>query len=151
MTVSHYWMPVKRFFYGGYRAGGGRLRGEQLGDFDADGGAQAGEAFDAQQVVLTVEHLQALVDVGDADAALVDLGDAVGGDADPVVFDFDNQAAVVAGGAQADLPAFQPRPQAVADGVLDDGLQEHAGDDNVEGFVVGLFAELELLRAAAGT
>src|SRR3989304_5003823 len=139
MTVSHYWMPVKRFFYGGYRAGGRRLRGEQLGDFDADGGAQAGEAFDAQQVVLAVEHLQALVDVGDADAALVDLGDAVGGDADPVVFDFDHQAAVLAGGAQADLPAFQPRPPAVAGGGLDDGLQGDAGGGGGGGGGGGLF------------
>jgi len=85
-----------------------RLHGrDQFWNVDFDERALAGAAFDLEVEIGAVEDAEALADVAEADAFDVDVRHFFFRDADPVVFDFDVEAAVAIGGAELDFSAVE--------------------------------------------
>src|SRR5579859_898535 len=123
--------------------------GGQFGDVDADGGSLPFAAFDVQLKIFAVEDAEALADVAEADAFDVDVGHFFFGDADPIVGNFDLQAAVFAGGAEEDAASFELRRQAVFQAVFDHGLEQHAGDEGFESHFVDFFDDVEVVVSEA--
>ena len=114
-----------------------------------DLGALALLAANIHFELIAVEKAEALVDVGDADAAAVHVGEALGRDADAVVGDFDEEAAVAAIGADVDFAPFEAGGEAVLNGVFDHGLKEHGRDERVESLIVDFLEDLEFVAAEA--
>src|SRR5262249_4440238 len=104
-------------------------------------------AADVHFELITVEEAEALVDVRDADAAAVNLGESIGRNAETVVGNFDEEAAVAAMGADVNLSAFETRGGTMVDGVFDHRLEQHGGDKGVESFGFDLLEDLQLVAA----
>jgi len=125
------------------------------GHAEGDAGAAAGSADDVNVGFVTVEDLDAFADVAHADAGAFPnkAGDGGGGgaaglDADAVVFDFEEEAAVRDAGTESNGAAGDAGLEAVLDGILDEGLEEHGGDDDVEGVGRDFFDYAELVSEA---
>ena len=110
-------------------------------------GALAFLAADVHFKLVAVEEAEAFVHVADADSAAVNFGEALGGDAQAVVFDFDEQAAFEVAGAEMDFTAFEARGETVLDGIFDHGLEQHAGDESFESLVVNFLEDLKFVAA----
>ncbi len=108
------------------------FRGHQLGNFDADARALAFAAGNIHSEIVAVEHAQALVHVADADSILKHLRHALGRNPDAVVFDFNDQAAVLRRVRMVDLAAVEFGGQSMLQRIFDDGLQQHAGNEGIE-------------------
>jgi hypothetical protein len=125
------------------------------GHAERDAGASARAADDVDLGFFSVEDLDSFADVTHADAgAFADEtadgsgGGAAGFDAYAVVFDFEEEAAFVDAGAEGNGAAGDAGLEAVLDGVFDKGLEEHRGNDDVEGFGGNFFYDAELLAEA---
>ena len=145
--------------HGGY--GVAHLAPAAAGAFDDgheefDLGAAAGAAFDFDFGGVAVEDLHAFADVLHADA-----GAAAGcaydslpyrplrGHADAVVFYFDEQSAFAGdAAAKGNGAAVDAGFEAVLDGVFDERLEQHAGDDDAESVVGDFFDDAELFAEA---
>src|ERR1019366_5899816 len=100
--------------------------------------------------IAAVEHAQTLMDVADADPIPEDLGHAVLGNADAIVFNFDDEARIAYRGADRDLTAAKFGGEAVLESVFDDGLQEHAGHEGIERMLLDLLMYLKVVAAEPG-
>src|SRR5580704_10038200 len=114
-----------------------------------DLGALAFLAADVHFKLVAVEQAEAFVNIADADSAAVNFSEALGGDAQAVVFDFNEQAALDATGAEVDFAAFEARGETVLDGIFDHGLKQHARDKSFESLVVNFLEDLKLVAAEA--
>jgi hypothetical protein len=132
-----------------FQEAGEGFGGDEFGDFDVDLGALTFLAADVHFELIAVEQAEAFVDVADADAAAVNFGEALGGDAHSIVFNFDQQAAIDAARANMDLASLQTRGEAVLDGVFDHGLKQHAGNESLESVFVNFLENLQLVAAEA--
>src|SRR5882724_7675159 len=96
-----------------------------------------------------IEHLQTLCDIGHADAHAIWMS---GGfrriHADAVIFHFDHQLLFFHPTADDDAAALDLGRQPVLDRVLDQRLQDHAGDVCLERLGIKLLADPELLAEA---
>src|SRR4029450_3304401 len=95
-------------------------------------GAVASFARELELVLIAVDHGEALAHIGQSDAARHWLIPPVEHESHSVIFDLDDRPPVFAPApnrdrARADLPG-----EAVLDRVLDERLQDHARDDDVE-------------------
>ena len=126
------------------------------GHEEGDLGAAAGAADDVDGGEVAVEDCHAFAYVAHADSGAGayeaaegrDVG-AVGGHADSVVFYFDEKSALVGDlAAQGDGAAADAWFEAVLDAVFDEGLEKHAGDDDVQGVVGDFFDDFEFLAEA---
>jgi hypothetical protein len=124
--------------------------GDELGDVDFDFGALTFVARDVEVEIGAVENAQALADVAEADPFDVDVGHFFFGDANPVVFDLDVQAAIAVRRSHKDAAAFDLWSQAVFEAVFDDGLEQHAGDEGLERVFADFFHDVEVVFAEAG-
>ena len=114
-----------------------------------DLGALAFLATDVHFKLVAVEQAEAFVNVADADPAAVNFSEALGRDAQAVVFDFNEQAAIEMAGAEMDFAAFEARGETVLDGIFYHGLKQHAGDKSFESLVVNFLEDLKLVAAEA--
>jgi hypothetical protein len=132
-----------------FQEAGEGLGGDEFGDFDVDLGALTLLAADVHFELIAVEQAEAFVNVADADASAVNFGEALGGDAHSIVFDFDEQPAIHAASANVDFSSLQTRGEAVLDGIFDHGLKQHAGNESVESVFVNFLENLQLVAAEA--
>ena len=105
----------------------------------------AGVALDLQREELAIEDLQPFAHVADADARFIDFGTPFVGNSHAVVDDLDHEPPFVTRDAQDDGAAFHLGRDAVPDGVLDQRLQDHAGNEHVQGLRIDLLADLQLV------
>ncbi len=96
----------------------------------------------------TVDHLEPLVDVREADSETV-LRALLLRQADAVVLDLDDRASESAPGADDDASAFEAGADSMLDRVLHQGLDDHGGDVGCERFVVDLLLHQELAASEA--
>jgi hypothetical protein len=99
--------------------------------------------------LVAVEQTQALVHVADSDSSPVNFSQAFRRNSHAVVFDFNQQPAIRLAGAQVNLPAFQARRESVLDRILHHGLQQHAGHERLQSFLVNFLEDLQLVAPEA--
>src|SRR5208283_2352229 len=121
----------------------------KLGHVNVDDGSLPLVALDVQAEVVAIEHVKPLAHIAQADAFDIDMGHLFFGNADTVVLDFDVQAPIAVGGAQMDLAALQPGCQPVLEAVLHDRLQQHAGNEDLQGLGADLLHDIEVVAAKA--
>jgi hypothetical protein len=126
-------------FCGQSRAGGGTV---DSGDLRWEGqrhfGAATWAAGDVEESSIAVENLKALANIFHSDTVAGALENtagmgAAGGDADPVVFHFNDEFAVFEAAAQRDDAAGDARLEPMLDTVFDQRLEQHAGHRNFQG------------------
>src|SRR6202043_3817059 len=115
----------------------------QLRNFDARARPFAFAAGNIHAKIRAVKHAQAFVNVTDPDPVLKHLRHALLGNSDAVVFDGNDQAAVLRCGANGEFAAAKFGGQAVLQRVFDNRLQEHAGNEGGERVFVNLFVNHE--------
>ena len=116
-------------------------------------GTAAWAAGDIEEGGIAVEDFEALADIAHADAgSLEDAAGmrAAGGDANAVIFDFDDEPVPLEAAAESDDAAGDARLESVLDAVFDQRLQEHAGDGDFERRGIDFLGNGELFRAEAG-
>src|SRR6185437_9676916 len=134
------------------RRGAGLENGHDEGDLRA----AAGAADDLNFGVAAVEDRHALPHIAHTDAVATggagpaclgqDAGRRFGLHADAVVFDLDEQTVVRQdSAAQCDGATADARLEPMLDGVLDERLQQHAGDDDGQRVLGDLFCNAQLL------
>ncbi len=74
--------------------------------------------------------------------------DTFGWDAETIVFYFENQAATDDAAAEGDGAAVNTRLKPMLDAVFDKGLEEHAGNDDIERFVGDLLDDAKFFAEA---
>src|SRR5262245_18563428 len=109
------------------------LGNRELGDLDARPGALAGNAPQLELTPLAVNRAEPLVHVAQPDALADRLLELLLAHAEAVVVNFDDHLTVAQRRRDGDLSLADLARQPVLDRVLDERLQDHAGDDDVEG------------------
>lgn len=112
------------------------------GEGEADVEAAFGLVEHFETLGVAVEFAEAGAAVGGADAFA---GEAAGRHASAVVDDGEDEVLVFAGRADGDETAADVRFDAVADGVLDERLEDEVGDLGVEGRGVDFHADIEAI------
>src|SRR5687767_13872290 len=116
----------------------------ELGDDDPRAGALPRNAVELQLIVGAVNNAQALVDVAQSDARAFHAPGLGRCDPDAVVDHVDDRMVPFAQAANRHPPLAEFLREAVLDRVLDQRLQHHARDDQVQGRRVDVFLDLEL-------
>src|SRR6185437_11916080 len=115
---------------------------------DAHQRAFARMAADIQRRGIAVKHLQTFADVAESDA-MAARGNLLGHHAATIVLDFQFDLSGEAAGAKSDGAAGELGGEAMADGVLDNRLQQHAGHEDVEGVGINALFNAEFFRSEA--
>src|SRR6185437_8692989 len=120
-----------------------RLHGSYFGYGDSNVRAFAFLAADVHLELIPVEQPQALVDIAYADSAAVNLQKALARHSHAVVVYFDTQPPILPVRTQVDLSAFEAGRQSMFDRIFNDGLKQHAGDENIHGILVDFLEDLK--------
>src|SRR5476649_670739 len=120
------------------------LGNRELGNFNGSRRALPGHAPQLQLVVLAVNRAEPLVDVAEPDAAVERMLEPVLAHPEAVVVHLDDGVAVLEDRRDGDAPLADLPRQPVLDRVLDERLQDHAGDDDVEGVGADVLHDFQL-------
>ena len=124
--------------------------GGDLGDVDADYGSGAGGAADVEIEIGTVEDAETFADIAEANSFYIDVGHFFFGDANTIVFNFQEQATVTVCGAKLDFSAFEFGGETMLQTIFDNGLQQHTGNERFQSVFVEIFDDVEVIAAEAG-
>ncbi len=119
------------------------------GKLDRDQCAASGAGRDAEAGLVAVEHAEALADQphSDTDAAGVERRESRLRDAYAVILDLDQEPLFHSTTAQGDGATADARLESVFDGVFDQGLEQDAGHESIQGVRQDLFDDAEFFTA----
>src|SRR5438093_4177767 len=112
-------------------------------------GPLTGKTVNGEHIVGLVGHFQAFDNIADPNTRVVDSGHHVIRNPNTIVLNFNADPVSVLGGTNLNTPSFNLGSNAVLDGILNNGLQDHARNHVPERVVVNLFFDLELVLSKA--
>src|SRR5579863_4684394 len=97
--------------------------------------------------LIAIQQAQALVNIADADPAAVNFLQALARHSHAVIIDFDSQPPIPPVRSKTYRAALEARRQSMLDGIFNNGLKQHAGDENVHRILVNFLEDLQVIAS----